>query len=178
MKMRSTNKATVRFILLFIGLTALGACAQVPAEPPPVLSKLSPVALRAMQIRSFDTASRRRMTQATIAALQDLGYTVEKIDYASGTISAGKLDALRLTVVIYPHGEEQFSVRANAMVKLSSASTQVDDPIFYQKLFFEPLSKSLFLAAVPSVDDPAAPPSPLPTSPDSIVSAEKSKVTS
>ncbi|MEA2726180.1 MAG: hypothetical protein QOF70_655 [Acetobacteraceae bacterium] len=148
-------------LLLCVG-AGLSACATAGGEPPPILSKQSPVALRAMQIRAFDTPSKRRMTQAVIAALQDLGYTVEHIDYASGTISAAKLDALRLTVVIYPHGATQMSVRANAIVKLAAASTQVDDPAFYQKLFFEPLSRAVFLAALQTEDDATAPAPPLP----------------
>jgi hypothetical protein len=157
---------SVGALLLCIG-ASLGACATAGGDPPPILSKQSPVALRAMQIRAFDTASKRRMTQAVIAALQDLGYTVEKIDYASGTISAAKLEALRLTVVIYPHGQTQMSVRANAIVKVATASTQVDDPAFYQKLFFEPLSRAVFLAALQTEDDAPAPPPPLPPAPPS-----------
>jgi hypothetical protein len=121
------------------------------------MSKQSPVALRAMQIRAFDTVDKRKVTQAVIATLQDLGYTVEKIDYDSGTISAAKLIQLRLTAAIYPHGANQMSVRANAMVKLPQASSQVDDPTFYQKLFFEPLSQAMFLTASQVEDDPAAP---------------------
>nr|WP_294555037.1 hypothetical protein [uncultured Rhodopila sp.] len=149
-------------LCLGAGLMACGA----PAEPPPVLSKQSPVALRAMQIRAFDTTSKRRMTRAVIAALQDLGYTVEKIDYSSGTISAAKLDALRMTVVIYPHGQNQTSVRANAIVRMPDrAASQVDDPGFYQKLFFEPLSKAVFLTALETEDDASAPPPPLPPAP-------------
>lgn len=151
-------------LLLSLG-ASLSACGTAGGEPPPILSKQSPVALRAMQIRAFDTASKRRMTQAVIAALQDLGYSVEKIDYASGTISAAKLEALRLTVVIYPHGPTQMSVRANAIVKVATASTQVDDPAFYQKLFFEPLSKAVFLAALQTEDDATAPAAPLPPTP-------------
>jgi hypothetical protein len=150
-------------LLLCLG-ASLSACA-TSGEAPPILSKQSPVALRAMQIRAFDTASKRRMTRAVIATLQDLGYTVEKIDYASGTISAAKLEALRLTVVVYPHGPTQMSVRANAIVKAATASTQVDDPGFYQKLFFEPLSKAIFLTALETEDDAGAPPPPLPPAP-------------
>ena len=151
-------------VLLLLGVGLVGCAA--PGEPPPILSKQSPVALRAMQIRAFDTTSKRHLTQAVIAALQDLGYTVEKIDYASGTISAAKMDALRLTIVIYPHGPDQLSVRANAIVTVAGrASTQVDDPGFYQKLFFDPLSKAVFLAAQQTEDDLAAPPPPLPPAP-------------
>jgi hypothetical protein len=150
-----TRVATI--VLLCLG-ASLNGCAIEGGEPPPILSKQSPVALRAMQIRTFDTASKRRMTQAVIAALQDLGYTVEKIDYASGTISAAKLEALRLAVVIYSHGSSQMSVRANAIVRVAVASSQVDDPAFYQKLFFEPLSKAIFLTARQIEDDASAPP--------------------
>jgi len=151
-------------LLLCLG-TSLNACATAGNQQPPILSKQSPVALRAMQIRAFDTTSKRRMTQSVIAALQDLGYTVEKIDYASGTISAGKLEALRLTVAIYPHALSQMSVRANAVVRVETTSTQVDDPQFYLKLFFEPLSRALFLAALQTEDDVAAPLALLPLTP-------------
>jgi hypothetical protein len=154
--------------LLFCVGIGLNACTTSGNEPPPILSKQSPVALRAMQIRTFDTSSKRRMTQSVIATLQDLGYSVEKIDYVSGTISAAKLEALRLTVVIYPHGSSQMSVRANAVVRIQTNSTQVDDPLFYQKLFFEPLSQALFLAALQTEDDAEAPPPPLPPTPPAV----------
>ena len=158
-------RTLVTAALLLCAGAGLSGCATAGGEAPPILSKQSPVALRAMQIRAFDTSSKRRMTQAVIAALQDLGYTVEKIDYASGTISAAKLEALRLTVVIYPHGATQMSVRANAIVQVATASTQVDDPAFYQKLFFDPLSAAVFLTALQTEDDAAAPAPPLPPAP-------------
>ena len=47
-------------------------------------------------------------------------------------------------------------VRANAIVKAANVrETQVDDPAFYQQLFFEPLSKAIYLQAL-RVDDSAA----------------------
>lgn len=148
--------------LLASALLMIGLAACVAPAPPSILSPQSPVALRAMQIRAFDTTNKRKVVQAVIATLQDLGYTVEKIDYASGTISAAKLIQLRLTAAIYPHGTKQMSVRANAMVKLPQASSQVDDPEFYQKLFFAPLSQALFLTALQSEDDPEAPTATIP----------------
>lgn len=150
-----------RFVGSVLMLGMLAACT-APKPPPPLLSKQSPVALRAMQIRAFDTTDKRRIVQAVIATLQDLGYSVEKIDYGSGTISAAKLVSLRLTAVVYPHGPSQMSVRANAMVQTGTVSTQVDDPKFYQELFFVPLSHALFLAAQPVADDPQAPPPAMP----------------
>jgi hypothetical protein len=145
--------------VLMLGM--LAACG-APKPPPPVLSKQSPVALRAMQIRAFDTTDKRHLVHAVIATLQDLGYSVEKVDYGSGTVSAAKLVSLRLTAVVYPHGPSQMSVRANAMVQMGVASTQVDDPKFYQELFFAPLSQALFLSAEPVADDPQAPPPAMP----------------
>jgi hypothetical protein len=148
--------------VIFLGLAgSLSGCA-TGAEPPPILSKQSPLALRAMQIRTFETSSKRRMIQSVIAALQDLGYTVEKIDYASGTISAAKLETLRLSIAVYPRSASQISVRANAIVKMAMRSTQVDDPGFYQKLFFEPLAKAVFLTPVQTEDDAGAPPALFP----------------
>jgi hypothetical protein len=32
-------------------------------------------------------------------------------------------------------------------------NTQVDDPLFYQQRFFEPLSKTIFLTALPASDE-------------------------
>lgn len=141
--------------VLFCGIVA--AC-QPPPPPPPTMSAQSPVALRAMQIRAFDTTDKRKVVQAVIAALQDLGYGIAKVDYGSGTITAAKLARLRLTAVVYPHGQRQYSVRANAMVVMPGASaTQVDDPEFYQQYFFVPLEKAMFLAAQRVDDDPTAP---------------------
>jgi hypothetical protein len=156
--MNRTGLSRLLGCVLVLGL--LAACAVPP--PPPLLSKQSPVALRAMQIRAFDTSDKRRIVQVVIATLQDLGYSVEKIDYGSGTISAAKLVTLRLTAVVYPHRPSQMSVRANAMVQTGAVSTQVDDPKFYQELFFVPLSQALFLSAEPVVDDPQAPPPAMP----------------
>jgi hypothetical protein len=159
------RQALINRLVSFGVVVALLAACTPPPPPPPILSKQAPVALRAMQIRTFETANKRWLVQAVIATMQDLGYTVEKIDYASGTISAAKLIQLRLTAVVYPHGPAQMSVRANAMVKLGAASSQVDDPIFYQTLFFEPLSKALFLAPLLVDDDPSAPPPAMPPAP-------------
>ena len=48
-------------------------------------------------------------------------------------------------------------VRANAIVKAQNLQeTQVDDPGFYQQLFFEPLSKAIFLTALQVDDSDAA----------------------
>lgn len=118
-----------------------------------LLSTKSPVELRAIQTRAFETQDRAKMMRTIIATLQDLGYNLDKVDATSGTISATKLAQLRITASVYPRGDVQIMVRANAIVKAPNVKeTQVDDPNFYQQLFFEPLSKAIFLNAL-QVDD-------------------------
>lgn len=121
-----------------------------------VLSSKSPVELRAMQTRAFDTTDRNKTLRTIIATLQDTGYTINKVEPPAGTVSATKLADMRLTATAVPHGTSQISVRANAMVRMPGLKdTQVDDPQFYQKLFFEPLSKAMFLTAL-QVEDGAS----------------------
>jgi len=116
-----------------------------------ILSARPAVELRAIQSRAFDTNDRAKILRAVIATLQDLGYTLEKVEPAAGTVTATKLSQLRMTATVFPRGETQMVVRSNAQVRLVAASrdqNQVDAPEFYQKLFFEPLSKALFLTAL------------------------------
>jgi hypothetical protein len=112
-----------------------------------MLSKKSAVELRAMQARAFETGDQKKTLRTVIATLQDLGYSLEKVDASSGTVSATKLAALKLSASAYPHGTTQTIVRANALFRMENAAYEVDDPEFYQKNFFEPLSAAMSLAA-------------------------------
>lgn len=124
-----------------------------------ILSSKPAVELRAMQSRAFETTDQPKMLRVIVATLQDLGYKIDKVEPAAGSITATKLAALRLTASVYPRGTTQLMVRSNAQVKLPqqqqqrNVETQVDDPEFYQKLFFEPLSKAVFLTALQVEDD-------------------------
>jgi hypothetical protein len=139
-------------IALAVALATAGCATQQPTD---VLSTKSPVELRAMQSRAFDTSDQNKMLRTIAATLQDIGYTITKVEPAAGTVSATKLGRLRLTATETAHGDKQIVVRANAMVQMPGLkNTQVDDPTFYQQLFFDPLSKAIFLTAL-QVDDPA-----------------------
>lgn len=127
---------------------SLAACQRPDQVAPDVLSAKPAVELRAMQTRAYDTTDRNKTLRAIVATLQDMGYTLDKVEPLAGTVSATKLSTLRLTATVYPRGASQMTVRANAMVKIEARNTQVDDPQFYQKLFFEPLSKAMFLQAL------------------------------
>lgn len=122
-----------------------------------VLSTKSAVELRTMQTRAFDTRDRNKTLRTIIATLQDLGYNIDKVEAGAGTVTATKLAALRLTATVYARGETQTIVRANAQVSMPNQNSQVDDPTFYQQLFFEPLAKAMFLAALDVQDAEDAP---------------------
>lgn len=148
-----------RFGVLLIGF--LAGC-QVAPEQTILLSKKSPVELRAIQSRAFETGDRNAILRAIIATLQDLGYNLDRVDASSGTVTATKLAMLKMTASAYPHGDEQTVVRANAVVTMQPHAQQVDAAEFYQKDFFEPLSKSLFLQAE-AAPEGGAPPSQAPS---------------
>lgn len=135
-----------RNVLAGIALLFLAACQQ-PAKPPLVASSKSALELRSMQARSFDTGDRNKTVRTVIATLQDLGYSIDKVETQTGTVSATKLAVLRMTVTVTPRGDNRLVVRANAIVVGKEAEHEVDDPAFFQQRFFEPLSKAMFLSA-------------------------------
>ena len=153
----SASRIALVSMVLALAL-ATGAC-QTTKQPELILSKKGAVELRAMQSRMFETDDEIGTLRTIIATLQDLGYTVEKVEPAAGTVSAMKLIHLRLTATAFPRGTNHMIVRANAIVDMLDKRTQVDSPEFYQKFFFEPLSKAMFLTAL-QVEDTDTPPEP------------------
>ncbi len=146
----SPTKAVV--VLLFG--TLLSACAK--DGPPVILSKKSPVELRAMQSRAFETDDQNKVFRTVIDTLLDLGYKIDKVEPSAGTVTGQKLAMLTMTATVYAKTENRTIVRSNAVVKYvasTSQGNQVDSPEFYQKCFFEPLAKALFLTAL-NVEDP------------------------
>jgi predicted RNA-binding protein with EMAP domain len=162
------NIGSLKFLLVVA--VFLAGCQTTPKDV--ILSQKSPVELRAIQGRVFDTTDRGKTLRTVIATLQDLGYGIEKVEAAAGTVTGRKLDALQMTVTVFPRGERQMVVRANAVVTTEAASSQVDAPQFYQQYFFEPLSKAMFLTAnqddggdlrtIPKPQEPASQPTEKP----------------
>jgi hypothetical protein len=148
--MRSIRPSTLVVLMLSSGLAA---CQVAPNEP--LLSKKSAVELRAIQSRAFDTADREAVLRAMIATLQDLGYSLDKVEATAGTVTATKLARLKMTAASYPHGATQMVVRANAIVAIGPQKHQVDDAEFYRIDFFEPFSKTLNLQAMSAPDGTA-----------------------
>ena len=121
---------------------ALCGCAASPHER--VFESASAVELRSYQTRAFDTTDRHLTLRTVIAALQDLGFVIDKADAGIGAVTATKLDGyqLRVTVTVRPRGETQTLVRANATLGVAA----VEDPGPYQD-FFTVLEKAMFLEA-------------------------------
>ena len=134
---------------------ATAGCTVVQREPPVIASTKSPLELRAMQSRLYDTGDRSKTVRTIIATLQDLGYNIDKVDAGSGTVTATKLAQLQLSAAVSPRAN-RMAVRANAQVKLGPQSNQVDAAEFYQKLFFAPLSAAMFLQASADAEPAAA----------------------
>lgn len=131
-------------ILGGVAVMLLMVCACAPPTRQVLETQESEVRLRSIQSRIFETTDTNKTLRAVIAALQDLGFVVDKANASLGVVSATKLSGyvLRITVSVRPRGESQVLVRANAQYNIQA----VEDPEPYQR-FFDALAQSMFLAA-------------------------------
>ena len=132
----------LKHITTFGVLLLLTACASNPHER--VFETSSAVELRSYQSRAFDTADRHKTLRTIIAALQDLGFVIDRADATLGSITATRLDnhELRVTATVRPRGETQTLVRVNA----TFGNEPLEDPLPYQE-FYTVLEKAMFLTA-------------------------------
>lgn len=136
---------TMRSAILWgVAVMLLMVCACAPPTRQVLATQESEVRLRSIQSRIFETTDTNKTLRAVIAALQDLGFVVDKANASLGVVSATKLSGyvLRITVSVRPRGESQVLVRANAQYNIQA----VEDPEPYQR-FFDALAQSMFLAA-------------------------------
>ena len=131
-------------IALLLSLSLLGGCAVNAQKGVLDSSGESMLKLRQIQTRYFDTSDKKKIVEAVIATLQDLGFVLDKASLELGSVTATKLAGyrLRMTVNVIPRGAEQMTVRASAQYNI----VPVEDPTPYQH-FFDALAKSLFLQA-------------------------------
>lgn len=132
--------------IVIVGLVIVSAsfagCAAAPQSA--IFESSSAVQLRSYQTRVFDTTDRKATLRTVIAALQDLGFVIDKADAVLGTVSATKLNdyELRVTASTRPRGETQTLVRINA----THGNAPIEDPGPYQD-FFAVFEKAMFLTA-------------------------------
>lgn len=134
----------LRRILSIFALLAIFTGCQTDSREQILFADKSQVALRSIQSRVFDTADQALTMRTIIATLQDLGFTVDKVDQDVGVVSATKVGnyLLKITVSSRQRGSSQTVVRASAQYNL----TAVSDPELYQS-FFNSLQQSIFLEA-------------------------------
>lgn len=128
--------------ILIIGSFLIGGCTSSRQQL--LKTDKSQMELRQIQSRLFETTDKNTMLRTIMAALQDLGFVIDKADELLGSVTATKLDgyALIMTVTVRPRGEKHLLVRASAQYRLKA----VTNPKPYQD-FFSALSKAVFLEA-------------------------------
>jgi hypothetical protein len=129
---------------------ALLAVAQGCAAPQPSPDLLAPteaqLKIRSVQTRSFDIKERQVAMRGVIAALQDLGFIIERANESLGLVTAARFaepnfyDVVGVTVTVRPEAEGRMMIRANAIYN----NKPIDDPKVYQN-FFATLERALFV---------------------------------
>lgn len=141
-----------------VGENIFGACILVAAlvvvqgcaAPQPSQDLLAPteaqMKIRSVQSRSFDVADRQVAMRGVIAALQDLGFIIERANESLGLVTAARFaepnfyDVVGVTVTVRPETEGKMMIRANAIYN----NKPIEDPKVYQN-FFATLERSLFI---------------------------------
>ena len=136
------TRALLGVYFCFKLLRGLSGCEYAVRDAPPEPGRQ--LKLANIRSRVFKAADREKTLRAVVETLQDLGFHVDRADYALASVSGTKLDRylLRLTVTVTPRGATQLLVRANARYDV----TPVLEPELYQK-FFAALSHALALEA-------------------------------
>lgn len=131
---------------LMLATLWLFACASPPVPPPDLLApKEEQAALREAQTRSFDVSDRVRAMRGVIAALQDLGFIIERANEPMGLVTAARFaepqytDMVGVTVTVRPQGTDKMEIRVNAIYN----NEPITDPSIYQN-FFQTLQRALF----------------------------------
>ncbi len=137
---------TIGKMLILAGVLLVQGC----AAPRPGQDLLAPTEaqtkLRSFQSRTFDVTDRKVAMRGVIAALQDLGFIIERANEPLGLVTAARfaepnnLSVVGVTVTVRPQADGRMMVRANAIYNY----TPIDDPKVYQN-FFATLDRSLFI---------------------------------
>ena len=133
-------------IIVIAGLSFMLGC----ATPEPSQDLLAPteaqMKIRSVQTRTFDVKDRQAAMRAVIAALQDLGFIIERANEPLGLVTAARFaepnyyDVVGVTVTVRPETNGRMMIRANAIYN----NKPIEDPKVYQN-FFATLERSLFV---------------------------------
>ena len=103
--------------------------------------------IRSVQTRTFDVKDRQLAMRGVIAALQDLGFLIERAnepfgpgDRAARFAEPNFYDVVGVTVTVRNEAVGRMTIRANAIYN----NKPIEDPKVYQN-FFATLERSLFI---------------------------------
>lgn len=140
------GRPVIRALVAMMILTVTQAC----TPPKPTQDLLAPtdaqMKIRSIQTRSFDVKDRQTAMRGVIAALQDLGFIIERANEPLGLITAARFaepnfyDVVGVTVTIRSEADGRMTIRANAIYN----NKPIEDPKVYQN-FFATLERSLFV---------------------------------
>ena len=140
----------IRGVAWWMAAAVLASLLQGCVAPEPGSELLAPteaqMKIRSAQTRTFDVKDRQIAMRAVIAALQDLGFIIERANEALGLVTAARFaepnyyDVLGVTVTVRPQPDDRMMIRANAIYN----NKPIEDPKVYQN-FFATLERSLFV---------------------------------
>lgn len=141
-----SRNRVVRAAVLLVGSLLLYGC-ETPQPKPELLAPTeAQMKIRSLQSRSFETKDQNLAIRGVIAALQDLGFIIERANEPLGLVTAARFaepnyyDVVSVTVTVRQDGAERMMIRANAIYN----NRPIEDPKVYQN-FFASLERSLFL---------------------------------
>jgi hypothetical protein len=133
-------------MLIVAGLLLAQGCVAPRASQDLLAPTEAQMKLRSFQTRTFDIADRKVAMRGVMAALQDLGFIIERANEPLGLVTAARFaepnsySVVGITVTVRPQADGRMMVRANAIFN----NTPIEDPKVYQN-FFATLERSLFI---------------------------------
>jgi hypothetical protein len=141
MKLENVAGILAVSVLIFIQ-----GCAAPQPSPDLLAPTEAQMKIRSLQTRSFDIKDRQLAMRGVIAALQDLGFIIERANEPLGLVTAARFaepnfyDVVGVTVTVRSEAEGRMTIRANAIYN----NKPIEDPKVYQN-FFATLERSLFV---------------------------------
>lgn len=143
--MTQWNRAGLGSMVILVLLGLAGCVAPGPSQDllAPTEAQLK---MRSVQTRTFEIKDRAVAIRGIIAALQDLGFIIERANESLGLVTAARFaepnyyDVVSVTVTVREENPGRLLVRANAIYN----NKPIVDAKIYQN-FFATLERSLFI---------------------------------
>ena len=133
-------------VVVMLGSVMLQGCVALEPRQELFAPTDAQMKIRSAQTRTFEVKEHTVAMRGVIAALQDLGFIIERANEPLGLVTAARFaepnyyDVLGVTVTVRPQQDGKTMIRANAIYN----SKPIEDPKVYQN-FFAAVERSLFL---------------------------------